>query len=52
VLVMTYRNDPRSGESSYKLTNIMRSEPDRGLFQVPPDYTVKETSVRRNLEQR
>jgi hypothetical protein len=52
VLVMTYRNDPRSGESSYKLTNIMRSEPDRGLFQVPPDYTIKETSVRRNLEQR
>jgi hypothetical protein len=51
VLVMTHRNDPRSGESSYKLTNIVRAEPDRSLFQVPADYTIKETGIRKNFEQ-
>ncbi|HEY7189055.1 MAG TPA: hypothetical protein VH436_21000 [Vicinamibacterales bacterium] len=51
VLVMTRRSDPRSGDSSYRLTNIVRAEPDRSLFQVPADYTVKETGIRRNLEQ-
>ena len=47
VLVMTRRNDPRNGESSYKLTNIVRAEPDRSLFQVPSDYTIKETGIRK-----
>lgn len=52
VLVLTRRVDPRSGESSYKLTNIVRAEPDRSLFQVPPDYTVKETGIRKLEESR
>jgi hypothetical protein len=30
------------GETTYRLTNIDRSEPDPSLFQVPADYTVKE----------
>jgi hypothetical protein len=47
VLVMTRRNDPRQGESSYRLTNIIRAEPSPSLFQVPPDYTVKETGIRK-----
>jgi hypothetical protein len=47
VLVMTRRNDPRSGESSYRLVNIVRAEPDRSLFQVPSDYTIKETGIRK-----
>ncbi|HEU0185099.1 MAG TPA: hypothetical protein VFS27_07275 [Blastocatellia bacterium] len=34
--------DPRIGETTYKLINIDRSEPDSSLFQVPPDYTVEE----------
>lgn len=34
--------DPQWGHSSLKVTNIKRSEPDPALFQVPPDYTVKE----------
>jgi len=41
VVVMTTRSDPRSGTTTYKLTNINRSEPATTLFQVPPDYTVK-----------
>ena len=50
VLVLTDHKDPRSGESSYQLLNIVRGEPDASLFQVPADYTIKETGVRR-LEQ-
>jgi len=46
VLVMTRHSDPRSGENTYKLTNIVRAEPDPGLFVVPPDYTVKARGVR------
>jgi hypothetical protein len=47
VLLLTERKDPRSGDSSYRLININRAEPDPSLFQVPSDYTVKETGVRR-----
>src|SRR5205085_10599511 len=43
VTVMTRHSDPRMGETVYKLTNINRSEPARSLFEVPSDYTVKET---------
>jgi hypothetical protein len=52
ILVMTRRNDPRSGESSYRLLNIVRAEPDSTLFQVPADYTVRETGIKRNLVRR
>jgi hypothetical protein len=46
-LVLTERKDPRNGDSTYRLLNISRSEPDASLFQVPPDYTIKETGIRR-----
>jgi hypothetical protein len=52
VLVMTRHSDPRSGDSIYRLTNIIRAEPDRSLFIVPLDYTVQDTAVRRNLEEK
>lgn len=42
VVVMSRHSDPRSGETTYRLTNINRTEPARSLFEVPPDYTVKE----------
>ena len=41
-VVMSKNSDPRTGETTYRLTNIVRSEPDPGLFQVPSDYTVNE----------
>jgi hypothetical protein len=41
MVVMSKHRDPRSGETTYRLTNINRSEPDRSLFEVPADYTVK-----------
>lgn len=43
VVVMTRHSDPRFGETTYKLTNIQRGEPSAALFQVPSDYTLKET---------
>ena len=52
ILVLTRYADPRMGESIYRLTNIVRAEPDTSLFQVPPGYTIKETGVRRNEPQR
>ena len=38
VTVYSKNSDPRSGEQTYKLTNIVRSEPDPSLFSVPTDY--------------
>lgn len=42
VVVMTRHSDPRFGETTYRLTNVQRGEPNAALFQVPSDYTVKE----------
>lgn len=42
-VVMSKRNDPRFGETTYRLTNINRSEPAHSLFEVPADYTIKES---------
>lgn len=49
VLVMTKHSDPRSGDTTYRLQNIVRAEPDRSLFTVPPDYTLKESGIREPL---
>jgi hypothetical protein len=46
VLVMTKHSDPRSGETTYRLQSIIRAEPDRSLFTVPADYTLKESGIR------
>jgi hypothetical protein len=42
LVVLSKRSDPRTGETVTQLTNIQRTEPDAGLFQVPSDYTVKQ----------
>lgn len=39
--VLISRRDPRSGESVYRLRNIVKTEPPQDLFTVPPDYEVK-----------
>lgn len=38
VTVLRKRTDPRVGETTYRLTDIRRVEPDPSLFQVPADY--------------
>jgi hypothetical protein len=35
VLVMTRHSDPRTGETTYRLTNISRTEPAKSLFEAP-----------------
>ena len=53
-VVMSKHTDPRFGESTYRLTDINRSEPARSLFEVPSDYTVKESirpDIRLKVEQ-
>ncbi|HZU41291.1 MAG TPA: hypothetical protein VE994_01365 [Terriglobales bacterium] len=35
-------SDPWAGETTYQLTNIIRSEPDPSLFQIPAGYAIKE----------
>jgi hypothetical protein len=40
--VMVKWVDPRSGESTQRLTNISRGEPDASLFQPSSDYTIRE----------
>ena len=37
-VVLSKRNDPRTGEQTFKLTNIQRSDPDPSLFIVPSDF--------------
>ncbi len=41
VLVMTKHADPRSGETTYRLTGVLRNEPNASLFEVPAGYAVK-----------
>lgn len=43
--VMTRHRDPRSGEMTYRLTNLGRGEPDRLLFEIPADYTVSDNKM-------
>ncbi|HKY27320.1 MAG TPA: hypothetical protein VJM12_05165 [Pyrinomonadaceae bacterium] len=38
--ILTKHQDPRSGETIYRLTNINRREQDRSLFEVPSDYRI------------
>jgi len=45
LVVMTRHSDPRSGETTYKLTNINRAEPVKSLFEVPAGFTVKEMQM-------
>jgi hypothetical protein len=42
IMVMVKHRDPRSAETTYRMTNINRGEPDRSLFEVPADYAVAE----------
>jgi hypothetical protein len=43
VTVQSEHSDPRMGTTTYSLQNVSRSEPAITLFQVPPDYTVKDS---------
>jgi TonB family protein len=40
LMILSKRSDPRFGESTYRVTNIARYEPDAEYFQIPSDYTI------------
>lgn len=40
-VVMSRHSDPRLGETTYRLTNIDRSEPAKSLFEVPADFKIR-----------
>jgi hypothetical protein len=40
--VLIRRSDPRTGETVYRLINIVRAEPPPDLFTVPPDYEIQD----------
>jgi hypothetical protein len=40
LVVMSKTSDPRFGEQTYTLKNIVRSEPDPALFTVPQGYRI------------
>ncbi len=42
VTLMTKRSDPRTGERTWRMSNIKRDEPAAALFTVPSDYAVKD----------
>src|SRR5436305_5414918 len=49
VVVMSKHTDPLVGETVYRLTNIVRGEPSRALFEVPTDYTIKESPIQTRI---
>lgn len=44
--VMSKRNDPRVGETEFRMTNIQRVEPDASLFQPPPGVEIMSPRTR------
>jgi hypothetical protein len=39
-VVYSKRSDPRMGEQTFHLTNIVRTEPNPSLFTVPADFKI------------
>jgi hypothetical protein len=55
--ILITRRDPRSGETVYRLTNVVRAEPPPDLFTVPSDYRIVDLqkqvdAMKRQLEER
>jgi hypothetical protein len=42
LMILSKTVDPRSGENITRMENFSTSEPDPGLFQVPPGYRIVE----------
>ena len=40
-LVLSRQNDPRYGETTFRLQNMVPGEPDPALFQVPADFKIE-----------
>lgn len=47
--VLITRRDPRNGETTYRLANILRGEQQDGLFTVPAGYEVRDGNLKFKL---
>jgi len=45
VVVLTHRSDPRFGDTTYRLVNVVRSEPAPSLFDVPAHYRIDDQTL-------
>jgi hypothetical protein len=45
IVVLTVRDDPRSGTRTEEVTEFQPGEPDPALFQAPKGYTIREHTV-------
>jgi hypothetical protein len=45
VVISSTHHDPMMGDTTYRLEQINRTEPDAWLFTVPSDYTVNDVSA-------
>ena len=43
-IVYSKRSDPRMGDQTFRLTNIVRAEPDASLFAIPSDFKMVDGS--------
>ena len=41
-LVLSKQSDPRFGETTYRLSNIVLGNPEASLFEVPADFQIVE----------
>ena len=46
VLVLTKHSDPRTGDTVYRLVNIVRAEPDASLFVAPEEQHFRKSGIR------
>lgn len=44
--VLRKHSDPRTGETTYRVTNIVRADQPRSLFEVPADYKLEEVDTK------
>jgi len=49
VTLLAKRNDPRTGERTWRLANIKRDEPAASLFTMPTDFTLKDAPTRMKM---
>jgi hypothetical protein len=48
-MILSKRSDPRFGESTYSVTNIIRSEPYAEIFLPPSDYKFIDGDSRKQI---
>ena len=46
-MVVQRFSDPRAGETTYRLVNVVLGEPSPDLFQVPQGYEIKDSEMPR-----